>query len=654
MNPEFIRPKMFFQNKTCCFADKDSYGMTCLARTHTKRHRTKLSHLLANTFLISCFFHKDFIHQRLINACIVLMTSTIGLSLSGCTREKPAPKAKQPAYARPAYVISDSSAERATIPFTDITKSAGIDFVHVNGAFGKKWMPETIGSGGGFFDYDNDGWPDLFLVNSSYWPGYENGVEPATPRLYRNLGNGRFEDVTEKAGLDFTIYGMGCAFADYDSDGDMDMYLTAVSNNKLLRNDEGRFTDIAAQAGVFGNSNHAGDPPAWSTSAAWVDVDRDGWLDLFVCNYVKWTSETDLFTTLDGKNKTYASPEPYQGESCRLYRNLNGQRFADVTERAGVYNPEGKSLGVAIADFNDDDWPDLVVANDTQPNFLYVNNGNGTFTNLALKAGVGYDEFGRARAGMGIDIADVANQGKLSIAIGNFSREPVSLYTQINPELFQDLAGAARLTKATLLKLTFGLLFVDLDLDGFVDLVTANGHLEPDINSIQQDITFAQTPQIFRNNGRGQFIDISDQAGAPFAEPIVARGLAAADIDHDGDLDLLISVNGGSPKLLRNELTDANWLKIRLKGDPPNLNAIGATVTVWSNGLAQRKMVRTASSYLSQSDMSTLVFGLGSHSKADSIAIRWPVTGKVNKLGSAQTGRIYEIKETAPSLKSSS
>jgi hypothetical protein len=445
---------------------------------------------------------------------------------------------------------------------------------------------------------------------------------------------------------------MGCAFGDYDSDGDPDVYLTAVGDNKLLRNDGGRFFDVTTEAGVTGNSSRAGDSPAWSTGAAWVDVDRDGRLDLFVCSYVKWTPETDLFTTLDGKNKSYATPEQYQGETCRLYRNLDGRRFKEVTESSGVFNPEGKSLGVAVADFNDDGWPDLVVANDTQPNFLYLNDGDGTFTNVALQAGVAYDEVGRARAGMGIDVADFANNGKLSIAIGNFAREPVSLYTQVNNELFQDLAGAARLTKPTLLMLTFGLLFADFDLDGYPDLIVANGHIEPEINSVQQDITFAQRPQLFRNNGRGQFVEAGDQAGEAFAKPIVGRGVAAADIDDDGDPDVLITANGGAPELLRNDFSDpsSHWLKIRLQGNAPNLEALGATVIVWAGDLVQRKMARTASSYLSQSENNPLLFGLGAHAQADSIAIRWPTSGKTRKLGAVRSNQIYSIRESSPQL----
>ncbi|MCI0699012.1 CRTAC1 family protein [candidate division KSB1 bacterium] len=575
----------------------------------------------------------------------LLLFAVIACFLSSCSKKKPAVESAQPAYAKPSYVISDTTSGPAAIRFTDITAAAGIHFTHETGAFGRKWMPETMGSGGGFLDYDNDGRPDIFLVNGSNWAGHEKGDAPPTSHLYRNLGSGRFHDVPSAAGLDFTIYGMGCAFGDYDSDGDQDIYLTAVGENKLLRHDGGRFTEVTKEAGVTGNSNRRGEPPAWSTSAAWVDVDRDGRLDLFVCNYVKWTPETDLFTTLDGKTKSYATPEQYQGETCRLYRNVDGKRFKDVTESAGVMNPDGKSLGVAVADFNDDGWPDLAVSNDTQPNFLYINDGDGTFTNVALQAGVAYDEVGRARAGMGIDVADLANNGSLAIAIGNFAREPVSLYTQLSNELFQDLAGASRLSKPTLLMLTFGLLFADFDLDGCTDLTIANGHIEPEINAVQQDITFAQKPQLFRNNGRGQFVEVSDQAGEAFAAPIVGRGVATADFDDDGDSDLLITVNGGAPKLLRNECNSANWIKIRLQGNSPNLDAVGATVTVWAGDLVQRKMVRTGSSYLSQSEINPLIFGLGSHPQADSLAIRWPTSGSVHKLGVTRAGKTHVIKE---------
>jgi len=359
-----------------------------------------------------------------------------------------------------------------------------------------------------------------------------------------------------------------------------------------------------------------------------------------------------LFTTLDGKTKSYATPQQYQGETCRLYRNLKGRGFENITEKAGVFNPEGKSLGVAIADFNEDGWPDIVVANDTQPNFLYMNKGDGTFTDMGLMAGIGYDEFGRARAGMGIDVADVSNTGRLSIAIGNFAREPISLFTQINDGVFQDLAGRARLNSASLLRLTFGVLLQDFDLDGYADLFAANGHIEPEINNVQKDITFEQTPQLFLNDGKGRFTDVTAYVGDACQQPIVARGLATADIDDDGDLDLFITVNAGPPKLLRNDqpAERSNWIKFRLRGKSPNLDAVGAAVSVWSGDLQQTRLVRSGSSFLSQSFCDELVFGLGPSGKVDSIEVRWPTDGAVTRLVDAPAGSTYLISEVAAGL----
>ncbi len=564
----------------------------------------------------------------------------------GCGGETETPV--PPGYVEPpSFTQLDSSGRQTALRFTDVTAEAGIDFTHVTGAFGEKWMPETMGSGGGFLDYDADGWPDIFLVNGAEWSGHQTGAA-ATARLYRNLRDGRFADVTRVAGLDISLYGMGAAFADYDGDGDTDVYLTAVGDNVLMRNDGGVFRDVTDAMRVTGNGERAGSPRAWSTGAAWVDVDRDGWVDLFVCNYVQWTPETDLFTTLDGVNKSYATPQQYQGESCRLYRNERGRAFVDVTEPAGVLNHEGKSLGVAVGDFNGDLWPDLVVANDVQPNFLYLNNGDGTFVDVAPRAGVGFDEFGRARAGMGVDVADVMGDGNLSIAIGNFSREPVSLYTQIGEELFQDRAGAARLTRSTLLPLTFGVLFADLDLDGAQDLLLANGHIEPDINTVQQDITFAQPPQVFVNDGQGRFHDVGPTVSEIFTQPLVARGIATADYDRDNDLDVLLTTNGAEPVLLRNDLpVEANWIGVHAKGNAPNRQAIGAVVTVFAGDLTQRRMVRTGSSYLSQSMVQPLVFGMGKHTQVDSLTVEWPVSGRRDVIGPLEVRMRYVVAEDA-------
>lgn len=578
--------------------------------------------------------------------CRFFISFLLMIALISCGSRKEV-KQESPEFTREAlsYTSDRANTIKPAIKMTDITREAGIQFTHVTGAFGQKWMPETVGSGGGFLDYDNDGLLDIFLVNGKEWEGHASNTK-STCKLYRNLGDGTFEDVSEKAAITFSIYGMGSCFADYDADGDMDIYITAVGDNMLLRNDQGKFTDVTQQFHATGNDTSPGAVPAWSTGAVWVDVDRDGWLDLFVANYVKWTPETDIYITRDGKNKSYATPDVYKGESCRLYKNVKGKYFKDITENAGVLNYDGKSLGVAIADFNNDSWPDIVVSNDTQSNFLYINNGDGTFSDKAIVAGIGYDENGLARAGMGIDVADIGNNDKLAIAIGNFSQEPLSLYTQTGSgELFQDRAGAARLTRPSLLKLTFGLQFCDFDVDGYLDLITANGHIEPQINEIQKDITFAQTPQMFYNSG-GKYIDMSSEAGEVFNEPVVGRGIATADFDKDGDMDVLITVNGGSPKLLRNDSEgNNNYVGIILKGKNPNFQAIGAKIILFTNGMKQQRMVRTGSSYLSQSDIVTTIIGLGKNEKADSLKVIWPTSGNNKILRDLMINQVHVIEE---------
>jgi enediyne biosynthesis protein E4 len=572
--------------------------------------------------------------------------ATLATGLATACGGEPEVETDRPEFTRPGFTNREVRSGSTAAFFVDVAGEAGIDFTHVTGAFGEKWMPETMGSGAGFLDYDGDGWPDIFLVNSSDWPGHASGADGRS-RLYRNLGDGSFRDVTRAAGIDLTIYGMGVSFADYDADGDTDIYVTAVGPNHLLRNDGGRFTDVTAATGTHGNRPEAGAPPAWSTASAWVDVDRSGSLDLFVCNYVQWTPETDIFSTRDGVTKSYATPQIYDGESCRLYLNDGAGGFRDATEEAGLLNMEGKSLGIAVDDFNRDGWPDIVVANDTYQNFLYQNNGDGTFTDTAVSSGIAFDEVGRARAGMGIDVADVAAQGRASIAIGNFSNEPLSLFTQMGGDLFQDLAGAARLTRGSMLPLTFGVRFVDIDLDGHQDLIAANGHIEPEINAVQADVFFEQSPQVFWNNGRGQFVEVSDAVGPPFSAPTVARGIATADYDRDGDLDILMTVNGGQAMLLRNELPPTgSWVRLLLEGSGTNPDAIGAEVTVFSGDLTQRQRVRSSSSYLSQSETNPLLVGLAGATQADSVWVRWPTSGDTLRLGPLEGGREHRIQES--------
>ena len=576
--------------------------------------------------------------------------------LAACGGDRPADRPAS-SYARPdaGYAPSGPEADLPSYRFTDVTREAEIGFVHETGAFGQKWMPETMGSGGGFFDYDGDGLPDVLLVNSAEWPGHRSSGERAHAALYRNRGDGTFEDVSDETGVaDLTsgVYGMGVTFGDYDGDGDPDVYLTAVGDNLLLRNDGSRFRDVTGAAGVNGGPTGTGDVPTWSTAAAWFDTDRDGRLDLFVCNYVRWSPETDLYTTLDGETKAYATPEPYEGESCRLYRNVDGRRFEDATERAGVFNPEGKSLGVVVTDLNDDGWPDVVVANDTRRNFLYRNDGDGTFTDVALEAGIAYDDRGRARAGMGVDVADVAGHGRRSIAIGNFSNEPLALFTRIGDGVYQDLAGSAGLTRPTLLPLTFGLVFVDLDLDGYEDLVAANGHIEPEIEEVTERVRFEQPPQLFHNTGRGRFVEATEAAGPAFSRPAVGRGLATSDYDRDGDPDLLLTTNGGAPRLLRNDIPRGErggWVRIRLEGRPPNTGAVGAEVTAHVGERSLRRRVRTGHSYLSQSESNPMLFGLGDRAVVDSLSVRWPTTGRVTTTGALEAGRSHVVREPAGS-----
>lgn len=537
---------------------------------------------------------------QLVAAVSVLLTA-------GCGSEAPPTDAGGAGQA--------ASLDDLVVPLlVDVTEDSGLDFVHVTGAVGDKWMPETVGSGGGFLDYDGDGHLDIFLVNGRSWTG-DDGARSA---LFRNRGDGTFVDVSAETGTDLHLYGMGAVFADHDGDGDTDIYVTAVGRNVLLRNDGGRFRDVTEQAGVHGNPE--GRSGAWSTAAAWLDYDGDGDLDLFVCNYVRWTPETDLFHTLDGTTKAYATPEPYEGETCVLYRNEGpGRPFTDLTRDAGLWNPEGKSLGIVIDDFDDDGWPDIFVTNDTEPNFLYMNQGDGTFEEVGVRAGVGFDPTGQARAGMGVDVTDLEGDGRLSVAIGNFSHEAVSLYTQQSADLFHDRAPAMNLARATLLPLTFGLRFVDLNLDGFDDLLLANGHIEPTVDQVRKGVSFEQPTQVFLRAGE-RFVEVTERTGDAMQRPVVGRGLATGDVDGDGDPDILLTVNGGPARLIRNDLpVETNTLRVAFEQP-----VIGAKVQVYAGGRSQRWYVTASGSYLSQSELEGRTFGLGDAEAADSVTVRWP------------------------------
>lgn len=509
------------------------------------------------------------------------------------------------------------------IEFADVTAQAGIRFKHNSGAFGKKYLPETIGAGCAFLDYDNDGWQDILLVNSMDWPESKK-KRKSFPALYHNNKDGTFTDVTGPAGLAIEMYGIGVAVADYDNDGHADLYITCVGPNHLFRNlGNGKFADVTARAAV-------GDP-GFSTSAAWLDYDNDGKLDLFVGNYVEWSVATDQFCTLDGKNKSYCTPQSYKGQSATLYHNRGNGTFENVTQRAGVNDPSGKSLGVALLDFDNDGWLDFFVANDTEPNKLYRNNHDATFTDAAITAGVAFSEAGTARAGMGVDAADYDGSGRQSILIGNFTNESMALYHNDGSGLFTDEASRSGIGKTSAQSLTFACFFFDYDLDGLMDIFAANGHVSDDISVVQPNVKYAQPPHLFRNRGKKKFEEATTKLGRALRRAVVGRGAAYGDFDNDGDLDLLITTNNGPARLLRNENANQNdLLRVRTIGTKSNHDGIGAKVRVkTSTGANLSSMVRTGSSYCSQSEL-PLTFGLGKPQEGMtlSLEITWPGSPK--------------------------
>jgi hypothetical protein len=504
------------------------------------------------------------------------------------------------------------------ITFTDVTAQAGIHFKHNSGAFGKKYLPETMGSGVCFLDYDNDGWQDILLVNSMDWPGHKSAK--SFPALYHNNRDGTFTDVTRQAGFAVEMYGMGCTVGDYDNDGYDDIYITALGSNHLFRNlGNGKFADVTAKAGVA--------DPGFSASAAWVDYDNDGKLDLFVAHYVDWSIETDQYCTLDNKNKTYCTPQTYKGQSSTLFHNKGDGTFENVTKRAGLYDPNSKSLGIALLDYDNDGWMDLFVSNDTEPNKLYRNNHNGTFTDVAVAAGVAYGEAGTARAGMGTDAADYDNSGRQSLVLGNFTNEGMALYHNDGSGLFTDAAPATGIARISTKSLTFGAFFFDYDLDGLPDILAINGHVSDDISVVQPTLKYAQPPHLFRNLGKNKFEEVTGKVGSALQKPVVGRGAAYADFDNDGDLDLLITANNGPARLLRNDNGNQNdMLRVKTVGTRSNRDGIGAKVTVTTaKGIRLFGMVKTGSSYLSQSEL-PLTFGLGKpeEGKTVNLEIVWP------------------------------
>ncbi|MEM6470663.1 MAG: CRTAC1 family protein [Planctomycetota bacterium] len=518
------------------------------------------------------------------------------------------------------------------IPLVDVTETSGISFVHSAGKNGEKLLPETMGSGCAVFDFDNDGNQDILFVNSTDWSWTENRTA-AKCALYRGDGEFGFTDVSQEVGLDVELYGMGVAVGDYDNDGDKDVFITTVGQNRMLRNDEGRFKDVTAESGLVG------DPKAWSTSAGFFDYDNDGLLDLFVCNYVTWSRELDLSQTfsIDGESRSYGPPDAFTGAFSYLYHNLGEGKFEDVSEQAGIQILSedtgvivGKAMGVVPVDVNRDGYLDIVVANDTVRNFLFENQKDGTFAETGRLAGIAYDlASGNARGAMGIDASVFRDDGTIAIGIGNFANEASALYmASPRRETFVDAAMFTGFGPPTRLGLTFGLFFFDIDLDGRLDILGANGHLEEEIEKTQRTLRYAQPPQLFWNAGRDAQTELvlldEDCTGKAFCEPLVGRGAAFGDFDNDGDQDVVITASDGPAKVFRNDQqTSHHFLRFKLIGQKCNRDAIGAIVAVKSGGVIQSRTVMPTRSYLSQSEFE-LTFGLGEQDAVEEVTVLWP------------------------------
>ncbi len=582
---------------------------------------------------------------------LVVLAVIGGVAAYVLTRPKAAPPVRESKLAAVA-VRERPMVQVPTTPFTDITEEAGISFVHNNGATGDKLLPETMGGGSAFLDFDNDGDQDLLLINSMDWSWDEPSDRGNTSALYRNEG-GKFVDVTKGSGLDVELYGMGVAVGDYDQDGLVDVFISAVGTNRLFRNvGEGKFEDTTETAGVGGEEDR------WSTSSGWFDYDNDGDLDLFVCNYVGWSREYDQSQgfQLVGGGRAYGRPQNFEGTFPYLYRNDGDGEFTDVSEEAGIQIrnvstnvPQSKSLGLALCDFDRNGFMDVVVANDTVQNCLLRNGGDGKFTEMGAICGIAFDSSGNARGAMGIDVTSFREQSSMAVAIGNFSNEMTALYvTKAGRMQFYDEAISTGLGPSTRLLLTFGLAYVDYDLDGRLDLFCANGHLEEDINRVQPSQHYEQPPQMFWNAGpefETEFLPVGkEQLGEDFVEPMVGRGASYADVDLDGDLDLLITSAGRAPRLLRNDQeTGHHWLRLKLVGDGEKCNrdAIGAWVSVTVGDEVIAKQVMPTRSYLTQVEL-PLTFGLGEHDLIDNVSVQWP-DGEVVEIGPVEIDQSHEI-----------
>jgi len=524
--------------------------------------------------------------------------------------------------------------------FTDVTAQAGIDFTHDNGAAGDHWYPELFGGGVAVLDLDGDEWPDLLFVNGRRW----GSAGETRHGLFRNNHDGTFADVFAGSGLDGAeIYGLGAAVADYDNDGHDDIFLTTVDGGRLYWNaGNGTFRDVSAGSSV-------GDG-GFAVSAAWLDYDRDGLVDLFVGNYVDWSRETD---TGCGNPPGYCGPDAYRPVAPTLYRNLGQGRFEDVTAQAGLDDPTDKAMGVAVLDYDADGWPDVFVGSDRVPAKLYHNDGAGRFVDVGLRAGVSLSERGRARANMGVDAADYDRSGRPDILVGNFLHEMLGLYRDAGDGFYVDAAPRTAVGRASFQSVTWAVFFLDVDLDGFLDIFAANGGTDESQGMLDSRARLSQPPLLLRNQGDGTFEDVSRAAGEAFGRPAMGRGAAYADFDFDGDLDLVLTALNGPARLLRNDGGDRNnWLRVRLTGAGSNRRGIGASVRLTSPSGEQRRTVRSGSSYASQSEL-PLTFGLGADPMVETLEVTWP-SGVTQRFTDVSPNRRIVIDEAAGLRRSTS
>ena len=529
---------------------------------------------------------------------------------------------------------SSTDVDRAI--FEDVSEKAGLSLVrHHSGATGNKWFPETMGAGVGFIDYDNDGWEDILVVNGGKW-GPDNDISAVS--LIRNMQNGSFQDVSDETGLsDVYGYGFGLAVGDYDNDGDSDFIVTTLEQNLFFENEGNQFKEVGSTIGIADESE-------WSTAVLFLDGDGDGWLDVLVGNYVEWSPETDRWCTIDTKTKEYCTPEAYEGLPLRYYRNQQDGTFEEYTASAGLDVPVGKTLGITLLDYNNDDLIDLAVANDTERDLLFENQGDGTFREIGIQKGIALSRAGKATAGMGIDAGMIDKSSQPALVIGNFSKETFGVFQYSPTGMFRDRAAATKLSSPSLLSNTFGLFLFDVDLDSDLDIFAYNGHVHEGVSLVQEGIQYAQLPQLFMNDGSGQFVP--DEKIGAISGSMVGRGAAYGDYDNDGDLDVLLSENNGPVRLWENRSRANNAVQLHLRGTATNASAIGAQVIAYSAGMSQRKWVRSGGSYLSASTQ-LLTFGTGEGTSVDSVVIIWPV-GSIQKLTDVPVASRLLITENVP------